>query len=81
MSDDDRLLAFRAAVQRLDPTRPLVGPERDLYVERPEGLSTRLGRHLQIDPTGAHLVVGPIGCGKTTEMAAAGRIVLETHGP
>lgn len=75
MDDSDRLQRFRALVKSLDPTRPAGLAAADLYVERPDSVATRLGRRLQLDPTGAHLVVGAIGCGKTTELLQAGNMV------
>lgn len=77
----DRLAGLRDVLQRIDPTRPIRRPEdHGWYVERPDGVGTILGRTLQVDPGGSHLLVGAIGCGKSTELLAAGRILLATNG-
>lgn len=77
----ESLERLRTVMGRLDPTRPIQRPDQQpWYVQRPDGFSNRLGRTLQIDPTSTHLVVGSIGSGKSTELLAAGRVVLGTPG-
>lgn len=77
----DQLERFRALLPRLDPTQPIKNPDQQAwYVERPDGIGNALGRTLQIDRTSTHLLVGSIGCGKSTEVLAAGRVLLGTPG-
>lgn len=77
----DQLERFRALMPRLDPTQPIKSPDQQTwYVERPDGIGAVLGRTLQIDPASTHLLVGAIGCGKSTELLAAGRVLLGTPG-
>jgi energy-coupling factor transporter ATP-binding protein EcfA2 len=78
---DDQLSQFREAYARLDPSKPIQqSVEHPWYVERPDGLSRVVAGSLQIDPTSAHLLVGSIGCGKSTELLAIGRVLRETRG-
>jgi len=53
-----------------DPARAL---EQKLYVHPPNAISDFISRHLEIDPTARHLIVGSIGSGKTTELLVATR--------
>lgn len=68
-------------LQRLDPTLPIMSPaHQPWYVERPDGVGATIARSLQLEPASSHLIVGSIGCGKSTELLAAGRSLLETRG-
>lgn len=53
-----------------DPARAL---EQKLYVHPPNAISDLIVRHLEIDPTSRHLIVGSIGSGKTTQLLVATR--------
>jgi hypothetical protein len=50
---------------------PALAIERGLYVAPPNPISDLIVRHLEIDPTSRHLVVGGIGSGKTTQLLVA----------
>ncbi len=77
----DRLERFRRAIARLDPTRPLKTPgEHDLYVSHPGGLAARLGATLLLEPASTHVVIGSIGCGKSTEVLALERNLVDQGG-
>jgi len=53
-----------------DPARAL---EQKLYVHPPNAMSDLIVRHLEIDPTSRHLIIGSIGSGKTTQLLVATR--------
>ena len=77
----DKLLKFRAAIDRLDGREPIrKGEHVPLYVDRPDGVAERLARFLQLQPKSQHVLAGPIGCGKSTELAAASRVLNATPG-
>lgn len=66
---------------RLDPTLPIMSlAHQPWYVNRPNGVGATIARSLQLEPASSHLVVGSIGCGKSTELLASGRILIETRG-
>jgi hypothetical protein len=50
---------------------PSLAIKDGLYVPPPNALADVVVRHLEIDPTSRHLVVGSIGSGKTTQMLVA----------
>ncbi|MBI5609115.1 MAG: hypothetical protein HY902_09555 [Deltaproteobacteria bacterium] len=77
----DRLTQFREVLERLDGKQPLRSQrDADLYVDRPDPVAQTLARHLPVRPGSCHLVTGPIGCGKSTELLAAGRVLTSTAG-
>ncbi|HET7504228.1 MAG TPA: hypothetical protein VFK02_24575 [Kofleriaceae bacterium] len=63
---------FRGYMVRMaaaaDPTLAI---EQQMYVSPPGPLADVLVRHLEIEPSGRHLVVGGIGSGKTTQLLLA----------
>jgi hypothetical protein len=50
---------------------PSLAIDQGLYVAPPNALADVVVRHLEIDPTSRHLVVGSIGSGKTTQLLVA----------
>jgi hypothetical protein len=70
----DRLEKFRQINARLDPARPVRGEsaERE-YVALPHGCADRIASSLLLNPHELHLLVGSIGCGKSTEAIAIER--------
>lgn len=77
---DTRLELFRGYFDRLDPAaRPARALREELYVDPPgRAVSAQLAARLQLAPTSAHLVVGGIGSGKTTQLLRAAEILRET---
>lgn len=67
----DRKAIFRAASQRFDPNT--FGEDADVnYVARPEDTpGDDVANALRLDPVGAHVLLGAIGLGKTTELIRA----------
>lgn len=67
----DRRARFRDYMRRLDPT---ASPDRAVaegfYVAPPGAIASRIGARLDIEPASSHLLMGGIGCGKTTELLA-----------
>ena len=81
VASKNQLEIYRQVLRRLDPTRPIKAPtDKSWYVARPDGVGHALARSLQIEPQSSHLVVGSIGSGKSSELLAAGRELLETRG-
>lgn len=75
------LSRFRATTARMDPTRPLQSQdEQQDYVQPPHTFGEDLARALQLEPTTSMLLVGSIGVGKSTELLAAGRLLMKTPG-
>jgi energy-coupling factor transporter ATP-binding protein EcfA2 len=54
---------------------PRLAIEQQMYVPPPRPLANTLVRHLEIEPTGRHLVVGGIGSGKTTQLLLATQVL------
>jgi hypothetical protein len=52
---------------------PALAIQQQLYVHPPNAISDLIVRHLEIDATSRHLVVGSIGSGKTTQLLVATR--------
>jgi hypothetical protein len=52
---------------------PALAIDQNLYVHPPNAISDVIVRHLEIEPTSRHLVVGSIGSGKTTQLLVATR--------
>jgi hypothetical protein len=50
---------------------PALAIDQNLYVHPPNAISDVIVRHLEIEPTSRHLVVGSIGSGKTTQLLVA----------
>jgi hypothetical protein len=50
---------------------PSLAIKQGLYISPPHAISDVVVRHLEIDPTSRHLVVGTIGSGKTTQLLVA----------
>jgi hypothetical protein len=50
---------------------PSLAISQGLYVPPPNAIADVVVRHLEIDPTSRHLVVGSIGSGKTTQLLVA----------
>lgn len=50
---------------------PSLAITQGLYVSPPHAISDAVVRHLEIEPTSRHLVVGTIGSGKTTQLLVA----------
>jgi hypothetical protein len=74
----DRRARFREMLRNLDGAAHPVGAfERHQYVQRPDGISTRIAGSLEVKPVGRHLLVGGIGCGKTTELLAIAQRLRE----
>ncbi|WP_129572545.1 MULTISPECIES: ATP-binding protein [Sorangium] len=72
---DSRLDRFRTYFERLDPeSRPSTLLSEDRYAE-PPGRATgeQLASRLQLAPWSNHLVTGPIGTGKTTQLHRAAK--------
>lgn len=77
----DRLQQFKELVARLNPMRPVREPhEHAWYVQRPDSLAHRIARSFDLEPTASHLIIGSIGCGKSTELLAVGRELASTAG-
>jgi hypothetical protein len=75
-----QLEKLQSLLRRLDPTQPIHSPvQQSWYVPLPSGLSKTVARSIQLEPTGSHLIVGAIGCGKSTELLAIGRKLLESR--
>lgn len=72
-------IGLRKVAAALDPTRPVRG-EPNHYCQRPDNLSAAIAGSLDLFPETSHLVLGPIGCGKSTELLAAGRVLLGAPG-
>jgi energy-coupling factor transporter ATP-binding protein EcfA2 len=71
---------FRAAIQKLDPARPLRMLHETFWrVERDSGLGDIAAR-LELEPKSIHLVTGPIGSGKSTELMTLAWMLAETDG-
>ena len=75
-----QLQQYRDLLKSLDPTQPLSQDQQSWYVPRPDGTATKLARSMQLEPKQSHLIVGSIGCGKSTELLAAGIILVGTPG-
>lgn len=72
----NRLERFRAIRARLDPSGD-PGALLDAYVEPHQAVSRRVAAELELAPASAHLIVGGIGSGKTTELLMTKRRLLE----
>jgi hypothetical protein len=67
-----RRTRFREHMARLDAAAdPYQAIERKLYVDRPGSAAERIVRRLELKPASTHLLVGGIGCGKTTQLLIA----------
>lgn len=74
----NRLARFRELRARLDPAGDPARAFADgLYVAVPGSVSARLAAELAVAPTSAHLLVGGVGSGKTTELLAIERQLNE----
>lgn len=70
--EDDRLERFRSLRARLDPSGdPARALAEGLYIRPTRSVSTRLAAELALAPASAHLVIGGVGSGKTTELLEA----------
>ena len=70
----DRRTRFREYMRRLDPTGdPAQAVAGGFYVPPPNAVSHRIATRLELEPASAHLLVGGIGSGKTTELIAIER--------
>ncbi len=73
----DRLQTFREVLARLDPTRPIrARDEQGWYVERPDKVATLVANTFHLEPASSHLVIGSIGCGKSTELLEISRRLM-----
>ena len=75
-----RLDLFRSYFERLDPAATRVRALRDeLYVPPPgRAIGERLAARLRLAPKSAHLIVGSVGAGKTTELVRAAELLNST---
>jgi len=73
---NDRLARFRAIRAKLDPTGDPASAMDASYVDSPHSVSARLAAELEIGPASSHLLVGGIGSGKTTELLALQRRIV-----
>jgi energy-coupling factor transporter ATP-binding protein EcfA2 len=65
---------FRSFMNRLDPKRnPKEALESDLYLEPEHASAKRIAASLDVRPNGTHLLIGPVGSGKTTELRSIER--------
>lgn len=72
----DRRARFRAYMAAMDPLAdPATDVGRSFYQTPPSGTGQRLAHRLEIEPSSSHLVVGPIGSGKTSELIEAERLL------
>jgi hypothetical protein len=69
MSRRERFRQYMARVAAA--AEPSLAINQGLYVSPPHAISDVVVRHLEIDPTSRHLVVGTIGSGKTTQLLVA----------
>jgi hypothetical protein len=64
-----RLQDFRAYMEKMNPVAdPIAAIEQDLYVFPPYSIADQLGARLELEPNSQCLLVGGIGCGKTSEL-------------
>lgn len=54
---------------------PSLAINQGLYVPPPNAIADVVVRHLELDPTSRHLVVGSIGSGKTTQLLVATEVL------
>jgi Cdc6-like AAA superfamily ATPase len=74
-----RLARYRQLLARIEPTDPTDFAGRpEIYVRPPSALPHKLATALALQPASSHLVVGPIGSGKTTTLRRAVD-ALRTH--
>ena len=63
----DRFRKFLTALSLAPPSDP--DGATDVYVKRPDlAAAEQIAARLEIDPASSHLLVGGIGCGKTTQL-------------
>lgn len=77
----DALQRFREYMARFDPVAsPLSTVTEGYYVARPgRSVAQTIATRVKLAPTNAHLVVGSIGSGKTTEILNARNLIAETN--
>jgi hypothetical protein len=75
-----RLDLFRGYFERLDPAATRLRAVRDeLYVDPPgRAVGEQLAYRLQLAPRSAHLIVGSVGAGKTTQLVRAAELLNAT---
>lgn len=69
---------YRAYMARLDPVGdPNRAIADGLYVDSPHSTHQRIGRRLELDYSSAHVLLGGVGSGKTTELRLIERQLSE----
>jgi len=71
-----RLERFRTLRAKLDPTGDPADAER-FYLDSSQAVSARIVAELSLAPASSHLLVGGVGSGKTTELLAIARRMVE----
>lgn len=73
------LETYRSCLARLNVAMsPVTAIEKGLYVPRPHSVADELVAALELEPSSAHLLVGGIGSGKTTELLMTERKINQS---
>lgn len=76
----ERRTRFRDYMRRLDPTGdPAKAVAGGFYVPPPNAVSRRIATRIELQPNSHHLMVGGIGSGKSTELIAIERALVEVE--